>query len=160
VAQKFTVPITIKELSSAGSDAITILVDEDSFSRLKIEAGGRLTWGTGSVSGDVNLYRDSANTLATDDIFRAFLGLVTKTVSGEPVDALPDGALVVDNTNEDFYFRTNGAWKQVSGGGASITISDTIPTEDITEGDLWFDSSTAKTFVYYDSFWVEIGGIA
>jgi len=124
VAQKFTVPITIKELSSAGSDAITILVDEDSFSRLKIEAGGRLTWGTGSVSGDVNLYRDSANTLATDDIFRAFLGLVTKTVSGEPVDALPDGALVVDNTNEKFYFRTNGAWKQVSGGGLASSDVD------------------------------------
>jgi len=124
VAQKFTVPITIKELSSAGSDAITILVDEDSFSRLKIEAGGRLTWGTGSVSGDVNLYRDSANTLATDDIFRAFLGLVTKTVSGEPVDALPDGALVVDNTNERFYFRTNGVWKQVSGGGLASSDVD------------------------------------
>jgi len=124
VAQKFTVPITIKELSSAGSDAITILVDEDSFSRLKIEAGGRLTWGTGSVTGDVNLYRDSANTLATDDIFRAFLGLVTKTVSGTPVDALPDGALVVDNTNEKFYFRTNGAWKQVSGGGLASSDVD------------------------------------
>jgi len=124
VAQKFTVPITIKELSSAGSDAITILVDEDSFSRLKIEAGGRLTWGTGSVSGDVNLYRDSANTLATDDIFRAFLGLVTKTVSGTPVDTLPDGALVVDNTNEKFYFRTNGAWKQVSGGGLASSDVD------------------------------------
>ena len=124
MAQKFTVPITIKELSSAGSDAITILVDEDSFSRLKIEAGGRLTWGTGSVSGDVNLYRDSANTLATDDIFRAFLGLVTKTVSGTPVDTLPDGALVVDNTNEKFYFRTNGAWKQVSGGGLASSDVD------------------------------------
>lgn len=124
MAQKFTVPITIKELSSAGSDAITILVDEDSFSRLKIEAGGRLTWGTGSVTGDVNLYRDSANTLATDDIFRAFLGLVTKTVSGTPVDALPDGALVVDNTNEKFYFRTNGAWKQVSGGGLASSDVD------------------------------------
>ena len=124
MAQKFTVPITIKELSSAGSDAITILVDEDSFSRLKIEAGGRLTWGTGSVSGDVNLYRDSANTLATDDIFRALLGLVTKTVSGTPVDELPDGALLVDNTNERFYFRTNGAWKQVSGGGLASSDVD------------------------------------
>jgi len=137
VAQKFTVPITIKELSSAGSDAITILVDEDSFSRLKIEAGGRLTWGTGSVSGDVNLYRDSANTLATDDIFRAFLGLVTKTVSGEPVDALPDGALVVDNTNEKFYFRTNGAWKQVSGGGlASSDVDGGNESLDILEAEV------------------------
>jgi hypothetical protein len=71
VAQKFTVPITVKQLSSAGSDAVTVYVDQDTYARLKIEAGGRLTWGDGSAVGDVNLYRDSANVLRTDDVFRA-----------------------------------------------------------------------------------------
>lgn len=70
MAQKFTVPITVKQLSSPGSDAITVFVDADSYSRLKVEAGGRLTWGDGTVVGDTNLYRDSANVLKTDDTFK------------------------------------------------------------------------------------------
>jgi hypothetical protein len=43
-----------------------------------------------------------------------------------------------------------------AGGGASLVISDTPPA-DPSEGDLWFESDTTRTYVYYDSFWVEIG---
>ena len=70
MAQKFTVPITVKQLTSAGSDAITVYVDADTYARLKVEAGGRLVWGSGSGVGDVNLYRDSADVLRTDDTFK------------------------------------------------------------------------------------------
>lgn len=70
MAQKFTVPITVKQLTSAGSDAITVYVDADTYARLKVEAGGRLVWGPGSGAGDVNLYRDGADVLRTDDTFK------------------------------------------------------------------------------------------
>lgn len=69
MAQKFTVPITVKQLNSASSDAVSVFVDADTHARLKLEAGGRLVWGDGTATGDVNLYRDSANTLKTDDKF-------------------------------------------------------------------------------------------
>lgn len=39
-------------------------------------------------------------------------------------------------------------------GGASI--SDTAPASP-SEGQLWFESDTAQTYVYYDSQWIEIG---
>jgi len=39
-------------------------------------------------------------------------------------------------------------------GGASVTVSDTAPLDPET-GDLWYESDTGKTFVYYDSYWVE-----
>lgn len=71
MAQKFTVPITVKQLSSASSDGITIYLDGESFSRLQVQAGGRLVWGDGTVAGDTNLYRDAANVLKTDDTFKA-----------------------------------------------------------------------------------------
>ena len=70
MAQKFTVPITVKQLTSASSDAVTVYVDADTYARLKIEAGGRLVWGSGSGTGDVNLYRDGADVLKTDDTFK------------------------------------------------------------------------------------------
>ena len=40
--------------------------------------------------------------------------------------------------------------------GSSVAISTTPPASP-SSGDLWFDSDTAETFVYYDSFWIEIG---
>lgn len=70
MAQKFTVPITVKQLTSAGSDAITVYVDADTYARLKVEAGGRLVWGPGNGVGDVNLYREGADVLKTDDTFK------------------------------------------------------------------------------------------
>lgn len=71
MAQKFVVPITIKQLSSAGSDGITIFLDGETFARLQVQAGGRLVWGDGAGTPDTNLYRDAANVLRTDDTFKA-----------------------------------------------------------------------------------------
>ena len=70
MAQKFTVPVTIRNLSSPGSDGVTVYIDQDTYARLKLEAGGRIVWGPGDAAGDVNLYRDEANVLRTDDTFK------------------------------------------------------------------------------------------
>jgi len=148
VAQKFTVPITVKQLTSASSDAVTVYVDADTYARLKVEAGGRLVWGGGSATGDVNLYRDSADVLKTDDTFKT-AGLYVTGTQIDPTGATTGDALVFNGTK--FVSAS------VAGGGATLTVSDTPPTVDITEGDLWFESDTGKTFVYYDSFWVEVG---
>jgi hypothetical protein len=37
----------------------------------------------------------------------------------------------------------------------SYTLGDTPPSSP-TEGDAWFDTSTAKFFIFYDSFWIEV----
>ena len=41
--------------------------------------------------------------------------------------------------------------------GASVTVSDTPPSG-ASAGDLWFDSSSGVTSVYYDGTWVDVGG--
>lgn len=86
MAQKFTVPITVKQLTSASSDAVTVFVDQDTYARLKVEAGGRLTWGSGASAGDVNLYRDGADVLRTDDTFK------TPTLFVDSIEVDPTGA--------------------------------------------------------------------
>ena len=150
MAQKFTVPITVKQLASAGSDAVTVYVDQDTFSRLKVEAGGRLTWGSGASAGDVNLYRDGVDVLKTDDTFK------TPTLFVDNIEIDPTGAV----TNDVLVYngsKFTAASVALGGGGASLTVSDTAPASP-EEGDLWFNSSNAKTYVYYDSSWVEVGG--
>ena len=50
------------------------------------------------------------------------------------------------------YNSTIGAWTGPaggSGGGASVTVSETAPSG-ASVGDLWFDPSVLKTFVYYN----------
>jgi hypothetical protein len=49
------------------------------------------------------------------------------------------------------YSTSVGAWTAGSsaGGGASVTVSETAPVSP-AEGDLWFDPSVLKTFVYYN----------
>jgi microcystin-dependent protein len=76
----------------------------------------------------------------------------------------PAGVLWVVNTVGEPYslYRSDGvsAWKQVGGGGASITVSDTAPSSPVA-GAMWFDSTTGKTFIRYadgsSNQWVEIG---
>ena len=97
MAQKFTVPITVKQLSSASSDAVTVFVDADTYARLKVEAGGRLVWGSGTVAGDVNLYRDEADVLRTDDTFKTPT-LFVDSIEIDPTGATTDQILKFDGT--------------------------------------------------------------
>jgi len=54
------------------------------------------------------------------------------------------------------YRSTGSAWDAVGGAGGGITVSDTAPSTP-SVGDLWYASLTGKTYIYYDSFWVEVG---
>jgi hypothetical protein len=65
----------------------------------------------------------------------------------------------------DQVLTTNGSgtvtFADAAGGGASVTISDSAPGSP-SAGNLWFESDTGKTFIYYgdgsSNQWVEIGG--
>jgi hypothetical protein len=43
-----------------------------------------------------------------------------------------------------------------SGTVALIAVSDTAPTAPVA-GNLWYKSDTGAMYVYYDSFWIEVG---
>jgi hypothetical protein len=44
-------------------------------------------------------------------------------------------------------------------GGSTVSVSDTPPSTP-TAGSIWFESDTARTYIYYDSSWIEIGALA
>lgn len=104
----------VGKLNAASSSALAFRVDSDSQYRIDIDAGGKITWGPGgSTNGDTTLYRSAADLLKTDDAFQATLGLITATSSGAPATSLADGALAVDTTNHDLYFRSGSTWRTV-----------------------------------------------
>lgn len=146
MARKFKTPITIDELGSASSQALAANVDGDSQNRINIDAGGKITWGSGSATGDTTLYRSAADTLKTDDAFTA----TSLAVTGQFTFPTSDGSA-------DQVITTNGSgtltWSDVV---ANATVSDTAPSSPST-GQIWYESDTGKTFVYYDSYWIEVG---
>jgi len=160
VARSFKTVVSVDDQASASSEAIRTKVAGEANARMSMDAGGKITWGAGSATGDVTLYRSAANTLKTDDTLVATTGIVTLATDGAPSTALANGALAVDTTNDVFYFRSSGAWQEVSGGGASLTVSETPPSSP-EAGNLWFESDTGNTLVYYTdantSQWVELG---
>jgi hypothetical protein len=122
-------PLRGTEFSSASDEAISARVGTDSYPRIRIDAGGRITWASGSATGDTTLYRDSANVLKTDDVFQALSGVITLTTAGVPTVSIADGAIAVDTTNNEFYYRSGGQWIQVSVEIASINdITDVVIT--------------------------------
>ena len=61
-------------------------------------------------------------------------------------------------TSDEFLMADGSV--SAGGGGGSLEVSQTPPASP-SEGDIWYNSQTGQTFVYYDSFWVEnIAGIA
>lgn len=57
-------PVTGIEFSSVSSEAFSARTTGDANPRIRIDAGGRITWSSGSASGDVILERTAADTLS------------------------------------------------------------------------------------------------
>jgi microcystin-dependent protein len=77
--------------------------------------------------------------------------LFVKGVEIDPAGATSDQVLKYNGTK--FIPGT------ASGGGSSVTVSDNPPSSPV-QGNIWFESDTGRVFVYYDSFWIEVGASA
>jgi hypothetical protein len=110
VAQSFKTGITVDDATAASSQALATNVNGDTNNRLIVDAGGKITWGSGSAAGDTTLYRSAADTLKTDDAFTA----ASLAVTGAFTLPTSDGSA-------DQVIKTNGSgvltWTDQSGGG-------------------------------------------
>lgn len=63
------------------------------------------------------------------------------------------------NETTDKWQFTNDGSSYTDFGAGGATISDTAPASPLN-GQFWFESDTGRTYVYYDSSWVEVGAIS
>lgn len=135
MASKFFTSIKARYFGATSSTAIDVGVNGDTEARVKIDAGGRITWGSGAVAGDVVLYRDAENVLKTDDVFKA-AGLFV-----DNIEVITSGA---QNGDVLSYATSTGAWSPASvaggGGGGPLDIS-------YISANYTLQTSDAETFI-------------
>lgn len=119
---------------------------------------GNKTWTWDGIKWNASHPDKSLNDLADVVISTVLDGqtliydLATTSWVNQTIDALPD-----QTGHAGEYLTTDGtnaSWTVVD--VSATTVSETPPASP-TEGDAWFRSSTGQFFVYYDSYWVEIG---
>ena len=104
---------------------------------------------------DVNL-----NTPPSDGQFLKYVSASSAWVAGTipTINSLDDiGDVSASAPSSGQFLKWNGsAWvSDTIVGGATVS---TTPPSSPTAGQIWFESDTLKTYVYYDSYWIEIVG--
>ena len=104
-------------LSGSTSTAFAARASGDTQDRIVIDASGKTLLGSGSVTGDTNLYRSAADTLTTDDAFTALRFVSTRSLAG----SASYESLVSGDTNSRLIISADG--KHTWGSGS--TTGDT-----------------------------------
>ena len=141
MAQSFKTGITVDDAAAASSQAIATNVNADTHNRLTIDAGGKITWGSGSATGDTTLYRDSANTLKTDDAFTAASLAVTGAFTLPSSDGSADQILVTDGAG-NVTWENNTASASAAGSDGQVQYNNGGATGGA--GALYYDDSNAR----------------
>lgn len=137
--------IALSDLTGATASTLVMStnVTGDAEDRLVVRADGQHVWGSGSASGDTNLYRSGANALATDDSFTAAAGLtataggVTATAGGVTATAgditATAGNIVVSTAGRGLNVKT-GSNARIGTltltGATPVVVSTTAVTAD------------------------------
>jgi hypothetical protein len=128
-----------------------------------------------AISTEVSNLVDSApSTLDTLNELAAALGddanfatTVTTSLAGKAANSYVNSTFVSNTAFQSFVANTNSAFSNYwpsanvisyvaasAGSGSTVVVSDTAPSSP-SEGDLWFNSTNLKTFIYYSSSWVQ-----
>lgn len=136
-----------------------------------------------ALSTDVDKIKIGDSSTAWSSLSYATIGQsAVETLITTAIDNLVGGAPDLLNTldelaqalgdDESFITTVNTSITNLEtavGAKASLIVSDTVPTngpdgtEDLQEGDIWYDRSTGHAYMYYDVesenyVWVEMGG--
>ena len=86
-----------RKFSSVSDTAIEIAPSSSATPNFTIDAGGKISWSSGSATPDTNLYRSTPNTLKTDDSFDVASGHTYKIDGADVLSATSLGSSVVDS---------------------------------------------------------------
>jgi len=89
---------------------------------------------------------------------------VGTAAAGGALDSLSD-VIITNPANNDVLSYNGSAFvnaplANIGGAGNAVTTISTSAPASPSEGNLWFESDTGRTYIYYDSYWVEVGAVS
>lgn len=134
-----------RKFSSAADTAVEIAAFNSATPNFTIDAGGKLSWSSGSASADTNLYRSAANILKTDDSFDIASGKTYKIDGSDVLTSTTLGSGVVNSS-----LTSLGTIQNLSAATPSFTGPTTV-TGDLTvsQNAVWHSSLNAQTGTTY-----------
>ena len=153
-------------------DLASGVVTAGTYRSVTVDTYGRVTAGTApttvsgygitdalTTSSELNDLNDVSTAGATNGQFLQYAsGTDTWAPATIPsVSVLDDvGDVVITSASANQVLQWNGTnWVNATiNGGATISTSAPASPQ---AGQFWFDSDTGSTYVYYDSFWIEVG---
>ena len=124
-----------RKFSSASDTAVEISPHDSATPNFTIDAGGRLSWSSGSATADTNLYRSAANVLKTDDSFNVASGQTYKVDGADVLTATSLGSSIINSslTSVGNLSSLNAATPTFTGPLTSSGVSTFTGRTDISE---------------------------
>jgi hypothetical protein len=124
-----------RKFSSASDTAVEISPHDSATPNFTIDAGGRLSWSSGSATADTNLYRSAANVLKTDDSFNVASGQTYKVDGADVLTATSLGSSIINSslTSVGNLSLLNAATPTFTGPLTSSGVSTFTGRTDISE---------------------------
>jgi hypothetical protein len=152
-----TIAGTENEITVTGSGSETAAVTISLPANVTISNNLTVT-GDLTVSGNTTTI-NTANLFIEDNIILLNSGETSTPTLNAGVEVERGTSTNVDirwNESTDKWQFTNDGSTYTDFGAGGATISETAPGSPVA-GQVWFESDTAQTYVYYDSQWIEIG---
>jgi hypothetical protein len=110
--------------------------------------------GLGSVNNTSDA--DKPISTATQTALDLKANLASPTFTGTP--SLPTGTTAVTQSlgNNTTAIATTEFIQTALANIGGMTVSDTAPSSDVSQGDFWFDSTGLNLYIYYSSSWVQV----
>jgi len=87
-----------RKFSTAADTALEMAPYNSATPNFSIDAGGKISWSSGSETADTNLYRSAANTLKTDDSFDIASGQTYKVDGADVLSGTTLGSGIVNSS--------------------------------------------------------------
>ena len=136
--------LKLRSFSTAADSAVEVAITSDTQPRLRVDAGGKHTWGAGgTTAGDTTLYRSAADTLKTDDAFIAAGGLTVKTTEIDTTSA-SSGQVLQYNGTKFVPASTVGSINDLS----DVVIDTPLQFQGLMyDGTNWVNSNIPNTYL-------------
>lgn len=152
-----TIAGTANEITVTGSGSETAAITLSLPANVTI-SNNLIVTGDLTVSGNTTTI-NTANLFIEDNIILLNSGETSTPTLNAGIEVERGTSTNVDirwNESTDKWQFTNNGSTYVDLGAGGATISETAPASPVA-GQVWFESDTAQTYVYYDSQWIEIG---